>query len=58
MSEFKFKENRPKDEKMNEAILAELNKKIRKEKILSCLILKNNSLIFEYYKNNKISNSV
>lgn len=58
MSEFNFKQNRPKDEKMNESIIAELKKKIGNEKILSCLIAKNNSLIFEYYKNNKVSKSV
>lgn len=58
MSGFKFKQGRPKDEKMNETILAGLNKRIGKEKILSCLILKNNSLIFEHYKNNKISDSL
>lgn len=58
MSEINFKQNRTKDEKMNYTILAELKKKIEKEKILSCLILKNNSLLFEYYKNNKVSENV
>jgi len=50
-----FKESNPINEKMNETIMGELKKNIAKEKILSCLVLKNNSLIFEYYKNNKIS---
>lgn len=58
MSEYNFVQNRPKDKKMNETILDELKKKIQKEKILSCLIFKDNSLIFEYYKNNKVSGSV
>ena len=58
MSEFYFVKNKPEDKKMNETILDELKKKIYKEKILSCLILKDNSLIFDFYKNSKISGSL
>ena len=35
-------------------ILTELEKKIKKDKITSCLIQHENSLVFEYYKNNKM----
>lgn len=42
MSEVDFKQTKPNAEKMNENFLAELSKKIGNEKILSCLILKNN----------------
>ncbi|MGG3562418.1 serine hydrolase [Neobacillus rhizosphaerae] len=35
-------------------ILTELEKKIKKDKITSCLIQQENSLVFEYYKNNKM----
>ena len=58
MSEFYFDKGKPKDKNMNEDILNDFKKKISKEKILSCLILKDNSLIFEYYKNNKVEGSL
>ena len=58
MSSFKFKQSIPKDKQMDEIMMIELKKKLGKEKILSCLILKNNSLIFEYYKNDKVLKNV
>ena len=58
MSECYFVQNKTEEKKMNETILDELKKKLQKEKILSCLILKDNSLIFEFYKNSKISGSL
>ncbi len=51
-------ENNSTKSKINETIISDLRRKIRSEKILSCLILKNNQLIFEHYKNNKTSNAV
>jgi len=34
--------------------LPEFEKRIKKDKITSCLIYQGNSLIFQYYKNNKM----
>lgn len=58
MSEEKFQRSNPSEHNMNEVTLNELMKKMGDEKILSCLILKNNALVLEYYKNNKIQGRV
>lgn len=58
MSTYRFQQSNPKEQKMNETIINDLKKKMGNEKILSCLILRNNSLVLEYYKNNKIQDSV
>lgn len=43
---------------INDTIIKDMKKRISEEKILSCLILKDNSIIFEHYKNKKVSSNV
>jgi CubicO group peptidase (beta-lactamase class C family) len=49
-----FEGSDPVSQQMDEAILNTLKKKLKNEKIMSCLVLRNNNMVFEFYKNNKI----
>lgn len=42
---------------MNSKILDEFARSIKKAKIKSCLIMREDRLVFEYYKNRKIENN-
>jgi CubicO group peptidase (beta-lactamase class C family) len=42
----------------DQLVLDALHKKLKNEKILSCLIQMDNKMIFEYYKNKKVKSSV
>ena len=44
----------PEQQQMDSGILDTLRKKLKGEKILGCIVLKNDNIVFEFYKNNKI----
>jgi CubicO group peptidase (beta-lactamase class C family) len=49
-----FEKCSPEQQQMNSSILEVLRKKLKGEKILGCLVLRNDSIVFGFYKNNKI----
>ncbi|MTI65603.1 MAG: serine hydrolase [Firmicutes bacterium] len=53
-----FDRSKPSIEGLDDTFMIKLNKKIRKKKILSCLVLRNEKLVFKYYKNKKNENNL
>ncbi|MEC1375634.1 hypothetical protein P9D39_15135 [Heyndrickxia oleronia] len=44
----------PKINYMNELLLNEFDKKIKKDNVDSCLILQDSALVYKYFRNNKM----
>lgn len=49
-----FEKSSPEQQRMDGGMLDAFRKKLKGEKILGCIIIKKDNIIFEFYKNNKI----
>lgn len=54
IDKLRFEKCDPEHQGIDSALLAPFRKKMKGEKILGCIILKNDNIVFQYYKNNKV----
>lgn len=49
-----FGKSNPEEQKIDSAILENLRKKLKNERVLGCIVMRHENIVFEFYKNNKI----